>query len=228
MKVKCAFCGKEFEQRRSDQRYCSPRCRNIINLRRTYARQHPKPTKKPRVCPVCGKELPPDSRWNTVYCSVRCRNHGNRLAYLEKLRAVGKTRPSRAKVREPRACEFCGQMFVPKQDNSKFCSKKCSSAEYFRRNREELREKERAYRATHPRKGSHHGHPPAAAAQIQFVQKRETPERDSVARVMAYLSLPDAERWARRSTLTKKELIMARDMWMRIKCAPPIYQRTYL
>lgn len=183
------------------------------------------------ICPVCGKAFTPPKKHHgghpATYCSLRCRNRKNRLAYLEKLRAAGKARPSRAKVRAPRKCEFCGMVFTPKQENSKFCSKKCSSAEYFRRNREELREKERAYRATHPRPrpGRNVSASKArnAAPNLTFVQKRENPERESIARVEAYLSLPAAERWARRDTLTKKELTMAQAMWMRMKCVPAVY-----
>ena len=65
--------------------------------------------------------------------------------------------------------------------------------------------------------------PSNAAPNITFVQKRENQERSSIARVEAYLSLPAAERWARRDTLTKKEQAMARDLWLKIKCQRPVY-----
>ena len=101
------------------------------------------------ICPVCGKEFTPPAKHHggrpATYCSLRCRDAKNRRAYRERLRAAGKKRPSRAKVREPRACAFCGKVFTPKQYSTKYCSKKCGNAEYFRRNREKLRAKERAY-----------------------------------------------------------------------------------
>ena len=175
------------------------------------------------ICPVCGKEFTAPAKHHggrlATFCSLRCRNIKNCRAYQDRLRAAGKTRPSRAKVREPRACAFCGKVFVPKQYSTKYCSKKCGNAAYFRRNRE-----------THPRHGTHQAGRNVAASKarnaapnLTFVQKRENPERESIARVEAYLSLPAAERWARRDTLTKKELSMAQAMWMRMKCAPAVY-----
>ena len=56
------------------------------------------------ICPVCGKEFTPPAKHHggrpATYCSLRCRDAKNRRAYRERLRAAGKTRPSRAKVRE--------------------------------------------------------------------------------------------------------------------------------
>ena len=51
---------------------------------------------------------------------------------------------------------------------------------------------------------------------IQFVEKRETVERESYARVREYISLPAAERLARRGTLTPAELRLAGKMWEEI------------
>ena len=166
-------------------------------------------------CPVCGKEFTPPAKHHggrpATYCSLRCRDAKNRRAYRERLRAAGKTRPSRAKVREPRACAFCGKVFVPKQYSTKYCSKKCGDAAYWIRNRETLRAKERAYRATHPRPGHHAAAKPTAkpAAKPTADQAYEA----SLARVRAYLKLPARGRWANRGMLTAAELRMAEQMW---------------
>lgn len=175
---------------------------------------------KTRVCPVCGKEFSQPARqhgYPKVYCSLRCRNRKNKQVYNEK-------RPSRAKVREPRPCECCGVMFVPKHDDAKYCSKRCGEIAYYARNREELREKERAYRATHPRSRNVAANKARAAApNLTFVPKTEPVERDSAARVAAYLSLPAEERRARLDTLTKAEQAMARKAWFDMKCSHPVY-----
>jgi len=246
---KCCVCGKEIDPRKVEGTVCcSDACSQKRSNRLRYGlpvgdeefrafcenRKAERLAKRKRVCPVCGKEFtaPVKHRggYPTVYCSLHCRNLKNRQRYYEKLRAAGKTRPSRAKVREPRACEYCGAMFVPKQCDTKYCSKRCGAAAYVRRNREELRAKERAYRATHPRHGTHQAGRNVAASKarkaepnITFVQKREPVERDSIARVQAYLSLPASERWAQLNTLTKKEQDMARSMWMSMKSRPVYY-----
>ena len=106
----------------------------------------------------------------------------------------------RAEARGVRKCEWCGKEFSPKHSNARFCSQSCCHASSYNQ-----------------RKGA------AVSA-----RNRAESDENSIARVQAYLSLPSEERCARRDTLTAKERILARDMWLRIKCAPPIYQRTYL
>lgn len=167
------------------------------------------------ICPVCGKEFTPPAKHHggrpATYCSLRCRNIKNCRAYQERLRAAGKTRPSRAKVRETRACAFCGKVFVPKQYSTKYCSKKCYNADYYRRRRETLRAKERAYRATHPRPGHHAAAKPAATPTT--APTADQSYEASLARVRAYLKLPARARWANRGMLTDAELRMAEQMW---------------
>lgn len=135
-------------------------------------------------------------------------------------------------------CPVCGKQI--KQEKhveggrpKRFCSPRCSEIAYYARNRETLRSKERAYRAIHPRPSRAQGRNVAAnkvrdaAPNLTFVPKREPVERDSVARVTAYLSLPAAERRARLDTLTKAEQATARNMWLRMKCETPLYSRAF-
>lgn len=224
---KCCVCGKEIDPRKNERTVC---CSDVCSMRRSNRLSRGAPVgeeeyrafienrkagrlaKRKRVCPVCGKEFSQPARqhgYPKVYCSPRCRNRKNKQAYNEK-------RPSRAKVREPRPCECCGVMFVPKHDDAKYCSKRCGEIAYYARNREALREKERAYSATHPRNR-------AATPNLTFVQKTEPVGRDSAARVAAYLSLPAEERRARLDTLTKAEQAMARKAWFDMKCSHPVY-----
>ena len=93
----------------------------------------------------------------------------------------------RAEARVARNCEWCGAEFTPKNSRGRFCSHRCCCAA-----------------AYNQRKG-------AAASARNRAAARATP--DSIARVLAYLSLPHDQRWAKRSTLTDAELKLASKMW---------------
>ena len=235
MKAICPVCGKEFDDAKEHggrpRRYCSPRCRNIINLRNSYARRKARkqPTRKtptrpvcgdkPRTCPVCGKEFMPNpSRPQKQYCSSHCGSIGIKRQKRgvpvseEAFRAYQKDCAAKREAeRRTVKCAFCGKVFVPPSNhpNVRYCSIACSN---------------RA-RGAERRSGRNvsSGNARNAAPNITFVQKLETQERGSVARVEAYLRLPASERYAQRDTLTKKEQAMARDLWLKIKCQRPVY-----
>ena len=81
----CPGCDEAFKPRRSDQVYCSRRCRHRIEARRNYV---PRPKLAPRrrqlVCSVCGVTYL--GAWGR-YCSPRCINKAwkerHRGDYLE-------------------------------------------------------------------------------------------------------------------------------------------------
>lgn len=104
-----------------------------------------------------------------------------------------------AKARGVRKCEWCGKEFSPKHSNARFCSQSCCHASSYNQ-----------------RKGA------AVSA-----RNRAESDENSIARVQAYLSLPTEERYARRDTLTAKERILARDMWLRMKSPFAAYERRY-
>ena len=173
------------------------------------------------ICPVCGKEFTArvegrDGR-TKLSCSSACKwkrinriRHGQPVAETE-YRAFCEKRKAARLAKLQRVCPVCGKAFVapPTNPGAKYCSIACSN---------------RA-RATSMAVGRNVSASKArnAAPNITFVQKGEPQERSSIARVEAYLSLPAAERWARRDTLTKKEQAMARDLWLKIKCQRPVY-----
>lgn len=159
------------------------------------------------ICPVCGKEFTASVEGHAgrtrLCCSSACKwkrinriRHGLPVAETE-YRAFCEKRKAERLAKRQRVCPVCGKAFVapPTNPGAKYCSIACS-------NRARARK---------------------AAPNITFVQKSEPQERSSIARVEAYLSLPAAERWARRDTLTKKEQAMARDLWLKIKCQRPVY-----
>lgn len=173
------------------------------------------------ICPVCGNEFTArveDHAGRTKHCcSSACKwkrinrlRKGQPVAETE-YRAFCEKRKAERLAKLKRVCPVCGKEFVadPCHLGAKYCSKSCSN---------------RA-RGAECRSGRNvsAGKARNAAPNLTFVKKRENPERESIARVEAYLSLPAAERWARRDTLTKKEQAMAREMWMRLKCSRPVY-----
>lgn len=173
------------------------------------------------ICPVCGKEFTASVEGHVgrtrLCCSSSCKQ--KRLKRLRKgqpvaeteFRALCEKRKAERLAKRQRVCPVCGKAFVtnPCHLGAKYCSIACAN-----RARGAERRSGRNVSASKARN---------AAPNITFVQKRETQERGSIARVEAYLSLPAAERWARRDTLTKKEQAMARDLWLKIKCARPVY-----
>ena len=86
MKIKCHNCGEEFEQRRTNQKYCSIKCRQRYNLhiyrliheeeerlRRKMAYIKGRKLKLKRVkCQTCGVEFM-QRAYRQKYCCVNCR-----------------------------------------------------------------------------------------------------------------------------------------------------------
>ena len=182
-------------------------------------------------CPICGKKFTPNpARPRQLYCSRHCKALANnraasgrksaRLAARRKQlvcpvcgksfmqaritqrycsrhckmtagnrAAARRVSARRAEERGVRKCEWCGKEFSPKHSNARFCSQSCCHASSYNQ-----------------RKGA------AVSA-----RNRAESDENSIARVQAYLSLPTEERYARRDTLTAKERILARDMWLRMK-----------
>ncbi len=95
----CSRCGKTVQiSRSSASEIVCHACR----------REEPQPWKlqEPKdACPTCGKPLL--SKNSKIYCSIRCAN----------------TRPERA--RSLRACEICGESYIPSNSRSRSCSRTC-------------------------------------------------------------------------------------------------------
>lgn len=69
----CPFCGEEFNPSRSDQVYCTEKCREKAKWEKK------KTVLTERICPICGKSFMP-SRNKQVCCSPKC---SFRKIYLE-------------------------------------------------------------------------------------------------------------------------------------------------
>jgi predicted nucleic acid-binding Zn ribbon protein len=67
-----------------------------------------------RLCKFCGGPYRPTASTHK-YCSDRCREEGQRLAYASRLMWV----------KEDRDCHLCGTRYTPNTSNQKFCSDPC-------------------------------------------------------------------------------------------------------
>lgn len=151
--ARCAFCGKEFNPKRSNSKHCSERC-----CRASYRKRHPdvfarnskrfkenNPEAFRRIrerylekkygklvelkCPFCGKTFMPKSR-RQKFCCQDCAERDSKRNRRDKINADWKRyyRQKRfeAGFLNPKVCAFCGKKFVPKRIDSTCCSRKCS------------------------------------------------------------------------------------------------------
>jgi hypothetical protein len=134
--VKCELCGKEFQQVRSDHRYCSKYCCHVA----WYQREK---LIKFSFCKRCGErfdQIPKGG--NGLYCSDNCR----RLAELERRRngkGKGWSKGIKLTITESNTvCDMCGKSFyltdglIRRNHKLNFCSNDCRTR----------------YMATHPEK----------------------------------------------------------------------------
>lgn len=233
----CPVCGRGFVANPSGggrpQRWCSPRCRNIYHCRAHDTRQRGgavgpdgRVPIAARACPICGKIFTP-KKSSGKYCSGTCRDAAYKRRLRAKLFAVRKdivcpicgntftpknsrgvycSRNCLAKAvrlrnrKAPpasRACECCGKEFTPKNSRARFCSKSCMERAWRERHHSKV-EKLRVEKLKSPK--------PSTFQPSTFQPSAER-------RVREYLSLPDAERYQRRGTLSQAELKMAEKMW---------------
>lgn len=120
--MKCAHCGIEFDTNRSDQKYCSVKCRRAQE--RVVARGNRQLAVA--TCPVCGKEFV-KHMGNEKYCSDDCR----RLAKLQKDNNRARRKHPNYKPKRPvfdKVCPHCGKSFITTEATKKFCSAACFNA----------------------------------------------------------------------------------------------------
>ena len=183
-----------------------------------------------RKCPVCGEDFTPNpSRPMQRFCSRKCKTRANaRAQHLRKRAGV----PPRARTRKradlpPRKCPTCGKAFTPKpkHPHARYCSRTCSARGCAAAVKVPPRVcpwcgKEfmpRAYAQVYCSSSCVHG-AKRNREKTRPVRKagRAVPGEPlaSLARVRAYLSLPPAERYARRGELTKAEHALAQKIYM--------------
>ena len=95
----CAICGKEFETKTANAKYCSAECKKVADKR--WKEEHREEQNAKRrglylaTCPVCGKRFTKTGNFKT-YCSTECRREGelmkwrNRKKQLTQEKKMGK------------------------------------------------------------------------------------------------------------------------------------------
>lgn len=100
--LNCEYCGKEFVQQMSQQRFCSYLCAD--RKRRGFQGIGKEVAK----CEFCGKEFVKTTH-NKRFCSEKCANR-------KKNGYIGETTGT---------CLYCGKIFTKKRRNTKYCCSNC-------------------------------------------------------------------------------------------------------
>lgn len=94
----CEGCGKEFESRANNVKFCSRSCYMRFRLALEKANYVSQRTVEKRVCPFCGKEFE-TLRSNMKFCSRQCRIHAQYHATKEEMEQKKKAREEEARTR---------------------------------------------------------------------------------------------------------------------------------
>ena len=123
-KTNCPVCGKEFELRRADQRYCSEACKKKARyiIRRADASDG-ETLKGGMRCAECGKPFD-QIKANQKYCSYQCQWKAATRRKRER-EANGDIRCMQQLQDAGMNCEYCGRKFAPKTVTQRFCSDDC-------------------------------------------------------------------------------------------------------
>lgn len=97
----CAYCAKPFIALRSNQKFCSDRCRIYFCHG---ARKVPRKAR----CPIC-ETIFTTIKDNQKYCSHTCHDIANNSKQMKK-----------------KVCAACGKEFWSSTDRREYCSKECA------------------------------------------------------------------------------------------------------
>lgn len=131
MIIECAGCAKTFEPRNGGkkQKYCSGACRQEVAKRNFKSRQASELSQRLEklFCRQCGKKVNYKGVGAIpIFCADKCKQ---KFHNTKSRRSRGGMRPT-----ESKNCEFCGDSFMPKKRDAKYCPDKwCGQAAYERR-----------------------------------------------------------------------------------------------
>ena len=128
----CKQCGKtNYAKGLQPKLYCGPICYQ------RYKRAQKKKYSRPKIkCLECGEEFVP-IRDNHVRCSRNCRYLNQRRYQKANLKKYKSPRAER------KACDHCGQLFLPKKFTEKYCNWQCQKYAEYRPPRLKLAETKR-------------------------------------------------------------------------------------
>ncbi len=126
----CAYCGKDFETRRKNKKYCSRECceeQHKESMRMRYV------GKREKSCRFCGKTLP---KFKSYFCDGECRRRWH---------CVQKGLTQSYEETE-RVCIVCGKHFFEYKQNRVTCSAECAKVYHGKHRYDPGRERERYLR----------------------------------------------------------------------------------
>ena len=117
----CEYCGKEYNARQFNQKYCCTTCRDKANYQKEVEQKTSLPPKK---CEICGTEFIPKTIVQTLCGNPECKKErSRRLIRQSKLKAKLIKTGEYIEELEPRKCIICGEEFIPKHKGQKLCGK---------------------------------------------------------------------------------------------------------
>ena len=99
--------------------YCNNKCRAAAVERKG----------KRCMCPGCSNRIPKGARKGTIYCSKACQNRATRMRY-KTAHGIGTLGTA--------VCERegCGEAFIQRAKNQRFCSARCRNADYYKNHKQ--------------------------------------------------------------------------------------------
>lgn len=117
----CEHCGKEYEARQFNQKYCSKTCSKKARYAEEVKNKSSLPPKK---CAICGEEFIPKKISQTLCGKLECKKESSRRRIRQsKLKAKLKESGEYTEVFTSRKCIICGEEFMPKNKSQILCGK---------------------------------------------------------------------------------------------------------
>lgn len=117
----CEHCGKEYEARQFNQKYCSKTCSKKARYAEEVKNKSSLPPKK---CAICGEEFVPKKISQTLCGKLECKKESSRRRIRQsKLKAKLKESGEYTEVLTSRKCIICGEEFIPKNKSQILCGK---------------------------------------------------------------------------------------------------------
>lgn len=117
----CKYCGKEYEARQFNQKYCCKSCCK----KASYAEEiKNKPSLPPKKCVICGEEFIPQKTSQILCGKLECKKESSRRRIKQsKLKAKLKANGEYPEGLTVRKCIICGEEFMPKNKSQILCGK---------------------------------------------------------------------------------------------------------
>lgn len=132
MKKNCEICGKEFEPRQYNQKYCSAKCAKKASYQKE---KENKPKVEDKICTICGQKFTPKISTQTICGSEECKKERNKIR-CKNFHEQDK------KDKINKICIICGKTFQTNNDFQILCGNKDCHKERASRQKRNIPEEE--------------------------------------------------------------------------------------